>query len=123
MEVRQEHSTVTTTPLARKVLFRGQAVRMRTRHIPEERLATHKMQEFGPVDEALFQSLRRVRMAEARKAGVPAYAIFSDATLRSMAAARPRTEAEFLAIPGVGEVKLRRFGSLFLEEIRKSAEK
>ena len=96
---------------------------MRTRHIPEERLATHKMQEFGPVDEALFQSLRRVRMAEARKAGVPAYAIFSDATLRSMAAARPRTEAEFLAIPGVGEVKLRRFGSLFLEEIRKSAEK
>ena len=49
--------------------------------------------------------------------------IFSDATLRAMAAARPRTEAEFLAIPGVGEVKLRRFGSLFLEEIRKSAEK
>ena len=82
-------------------------MRMRTRHIPEERLAAHKMQELGPVDEALFQSLRRVRMAEARKAGVPAYAIFSDATLRAMAAARPRTEAEFLAIPGVGEVKLR----------------
>lgn len=123
LEARQEHSTVTTTPLARKVLFQGQTVRMRTRHIPEERLAAHKMQEFGPVNEALFQSLRRVRMAEARKAGVPAYAIFSDAALRAMAAARPRTEAEFLAIPGVGEVKLRRFGSLFLEEIRKSAEK
>ena len=123
LEARQEHSTVTTTPLARKVLFQGQTVRMRTRHIPEERLAAHKMQEFGPMDEALFQSLRRVRMAEARKAGVPAYAIFSDAALRAMAAARPRTEAEFLAIPGVGEVKLRRFGGLFLEEIRKSAEK
>lgn len=65
LEARQEHSTVTTTPLARKVLFQGQTVRMRTRHIPEERLAAHKMQEFGPVDEALFQSLRRVRMAEA----------------------------------------------------------
>ena len=123
LEARQEHSTVTTTPLARKVLFQGQTVRMRTRHIPEERLTAHKMQEFGPVDEALFQSLRRVRMAEARKAGVPAYAIFSDAALRAMAAAKPHTEAEFLAIPGVGEVKLRRFGSLFLEEIRKSAEK
>lgn len=74
------------------------------------------------MDEALFQSLRRVRMAEP-EGWRPAYAIFSDATLRAMAAARPRTEAEFLAIPGVGEVKLRRFGSLFLEEIRKSAEK
>ena len=121
LQAQQEHSTISITPLARKVLFQGQPVRMRSRYIPEARLAAHKRQEFGPVDEALFQSLRSLRMAEARKAGVPAYAIFSDATLRAMAAAKPGTESEFLAIPGVGEAKLRRFGSLFLEEIRKYA--
>ena len=105
LEARQEHSTVTTTPLARKVLFQGQTVRMRTRHIPEERLVAHKMQEFGPVDEALFQSLRRVRMAEARKAGVPAYAIFSDATLRAMADSQSPHRSGVSGNPGRGRGK------------------
>ena len=97
-------------------------MRMRTRHIPEERSAVHKMQEFGPVDEALFQSLRRVRMAKGRKAGVPAYAIFSDATLAGYGSSQTPHRSGVSGDPGRGRGK-RRFGSLFLEEIRKSAEK
>jgi len=50
-------------------------------------------------EEALFLALKglRKRLADSRK--VPAYVIFSDATLLALAAARPRTRAEFLAVP------------------------
>jgi ATP-dependent DNA helicase RecQ len=47
--------------------------------------------------------------------GVPAYVVFSDATLRDMAQRRPRDESELLAVNGVGERKLERYGPAFLE--------
>ena len=68
-------------------------------------------------DEALFQHLRTVRASLARAQGVPAYAVFSDRTLREMAASKPGTRQELLAVPGVGDVKARRYGQRFLREI------
>ena len=58
---------------------------------------------------------RRLRLAQ--EAAVPPYVIFHDATLAAMAAARPATEEELLALPGVGEKKLATYGKAFLEEI------
>lgn len=69
-------------------------------------------------DEALFQRLRRLRKELADEAGVPPYVVFSDATLRGMATARPRTRDELLQVSGVGKTKLRRYGDEFLSEIR-----
>jgi ATP-dependent DNA helicase RecQ len=65
-------------------------------------------------EEALFLALKtlRKRLADSRR--VPAYVIFSDATLLAMAAKRPRTRAEFLAISGVGPKKLASYGDAFL---------
>ena len=54
---------------------------------------------------------------EEQEAAVPPYVIFHDATLAAMAAARPATEEELLALPGVGEKKLATYGKAFLEEI------
>lgn len=68
-------------------------------------------------DEELFQRLRVLRKSLADEAHVPPYVIFSDKTLRAMVRKRPRTVEELLAIPGVGEVKLQRYGQAFLEEI------
>jgi len=48
---------------------------------------------------------------------VPAYVIFSDASLREMARAAPNSEAAFRQIPGVGEQKLKSFGAVFVAEI------
>jgi ATP-dependent DNA helicase RecQ len=45
---------------------------------------------------------------------VPAYVIFSDATLLAMAAARPRTRAQLRTISGVGPKKLASYGDAFL---------
>ena len=65
-------------------------------------------------EESLFLALKalRRRIADARK--MPAYIVFSDATLIAMAESRPRTASELLAIPGVGPRKLAAYGEAFL---------
>ncbi len=69
-------------------------------------------------DPALFEQLRRRRRELADEAGVPAYVIFSDRVLLDMAADCPRTPEQFLAINGVGQVKLAKYGQAFLAVIR-----
>ena len=65
-----------------------------------------------------FERLRALRKRLADAEGVPAYIVFSDAVLREMAKHAPRTRAELLGIPGVGPVKLERYGEAFLEALR-----
>lgn len=75
--------------------------------------------DFGdlPVSDDLFQRLRALRKQIADEQGVPPYVVFSDATLRELAARKPTTLTGFRAISGVGEVKLERYGSVFLDAI------
>jgi ATP-dependent DNA helicase RecQ len=70
------------------------------------------------IDETLLARLKEVRTALAKEASVPAYVIFSDAALRDMCARRPVTAAQFLEVSGVGEIKLKRYGEIFMEAIR-----
>lgn len=65
----------------------------------------------------LFEELRAVRMAIAKQEGVPPFVVFSDKTLHDMCAKRPQNAAEFLAISGVGESKLEKYGAQFIEAI------
>ena len=78
--------------------------------------------DLGAADAELFERLRALRLALAQEAAVPPYVIFHDATLAAMAAARPATEEELLALPGVGEKKLATYGKAFLEEIASGLE-
>jgi ATP-dependent DNA helicase RecQ len=68
--------------------------------------------------EELFARLKRLRKEIADARAIPAYLVFSDATLRAMADARPRTASALLAVSGVGPVKLEAYGDRFLEAIR-----
>ena len=79
-----------------------------------------ELREADPEAEALFERLRAVRKRLADAEGVPAYIVFSDAALRGMAARRPRSEGELLQVPGVGPVKLERYGAAFLEALRQA---
>ncbi|MDR3684140.1 MAG: ATP-dependent DNA helicase [Geothrix sp.] len=74
----------------------------------------------GPMDgeEALYRALKALRKQLADAKGVPAYVIFSDATLQQMARFQPATEAEFLALSGVGPKKLLQYGESFLRLLR-----
>jgi ATP-dependent DNA helicase RecQ len=76
-----------------------------------------ELREASPEDDALFEKLRAVRKRLADAEGVPAYIVFSDAALRGMASRRPRSEGELLQVPGVGPVKLERYGAAFLEAL------
>ncbi len=71
-----------------------------------------------PTDESLFNRLRILRKSLADRAHVPPYVIFSDVSLREMAAAFPQTDAEFNKIKGVGQQKLTRYGKKFMAEIK-----
>jgi ATP-dependent DNA helicase RecQ len=73
--------------------------------------------EGNPADQALFDTLRAVRIELAREQNVPPYVIFHDKTLRELAAARPFTLGAMAKISGVGEVKIERYGQVFLDAI------
>jgi DNA helicase-2/ATP-dependent DNA helicase PcrA len=61
-------------------------------------------------DEVLFERLREWRAGTASEAKVPAYVVFTDATLVAMAETLPRDVAALARVPGVGATKLERYG-------------
>ncbi len=74
-----------------------------------------------PMEEVpeLMKLLRELRKRTAATLGVPAYVVFTDASLRDMSAKQPQTPEEFRQISGVGSIKAERFGKQFMEVIRK----
>ena len=70
-----------------------------------------------PVHPSLFAALRALRAKLAARQGVPAYVIFSDATLQDMCARLPSDKEEMLEVSGVGDAKFARYGEAFLKEI------
>jgi len=79
--------------------------------------ATDDLPAEGP-ERDLFEALREQRRALAREQEVPPYVIFNDKTLRAMVEHRPETPSEFRALHGVGDVKLDRYGEIFLDVLR-----
>ncbi|HEU5353416.1 MAG TPA: ATP-dependent DNA helicase UvrD2 [Actinocrinis sp.] len=61
------------------------------------------------LDEALFERLREWRSARAKEQSLPAYCVFTDATLTAIAESRPADRAALAGIPGVGATKLDRY--------------
>ena len=65
-------------------------------------------------DKALFEQLKELRREFAAKEGVPAYIVFSDASLRDMCRKKPVSLVQFSAVNGVGSVKLEKYGDAFV---------
>ena len=74
-----------------------------------------------PSDAALFEALRVWRLERSRADGVPAYVVSADAVLIALATQRPRTDAELLAVPGIGPAKLESYGAEMLALIAEHA--
>lgn len=66
-------------------------------------------------DEAVYDALKRWRLDVSRAAGQPAFVVFTDATLMSIAEAMPADERELLGVSGVGPVKVDNYGADVLE--------
>lgn len=71
---------------------------------------------------AMYENLRTLRGLVAARRHVPAFVVFSDASLRDMVKKRPRNMDDFLDISGVGQAKQEQFGELFLSVLRDGIE-
>jgi ATP-dependent DNA helicase RecQ len=83
--------------------------------VPPKR-GRRRQRDRGPAD-PLFDALRETRRALAAEAGVPAYVVFHDSTLREIAAARPASLADLALVNGVGRAKLERYGDAVLAAV------
>jgi ATP-dependent DNA helicase RecQ len=109
-------ATIELTPAGREVLKCRISITLTK---PADTFDKDKRKLAGAIecDEVLFERLRSLRRRLADERDVPAYIIFSDASLREMARTQPLRLAEFANIPGVGQQKLRSFGEIFVSEI------
>ncbi len=94
---------------------RDQAVNRRGARAARANLRGLTDDELTPLDRPLFDALVDWRRDAARAAGVPAFVIFDNKSLRAVASARPADDDQLLAVPGVGPVKLERYGPQVLE--------
>ena len=100
----------------RKDVLRKAAPRGRTR-APSAEATT----PVGPAESALLAALKALRLEIARAQGQPAYVVFADRSLLEMAALRPASAQQMREIHGVGEAKMERYGTAFLDVIHRYA--
>ena len=120
LTVESEHSTLRLLPPSFAVLKGEEKVLLRLPHEPEPAPKNSRQSSDVP-NGALFEALRKERRRFAEEESVPAFIIFSDATLRDMCQRLPTTLGEMAEVKGVGEQKLRRYGEAFLSVIREHA--
>lgn len=104
-------------PKSRDVLFGRERLVMKKVENSEKVVKTHRPEV--PVNADLLDALKALRKGIASKKSVPAYVIFTDATLTDMCKKCPETPDEMLEVSGVGRTKLEKFGKEFLEVIAK----
>lgn len=113
-----EFQLLRVTPEGR-LLLRGQATPRLLKPVGRASVSTPTtlIASWEGVDRGLFEHLRTVRRKCADDAAMPAYIVFSDATLRDMARRRPTTLNQFLSVHGVGIKKAETYGAMFVEQI------
>ena len=100
------------TPSAIGVLFKKEKVFGRVE--AKVRSSTKRLILKEDYDEELFEILRQKRRQIAEARNVPPYVIFSDRTLIEMAKELPQNEFQLSKISGIGEKKIKSYGSIFL---------
>ena len=114
------YSVLKLTPQALPLLRGEEQVELavpRTREMPVKKKAPKSSITLDDDELRLFETLREIRKRLAEESNVPPYVIFGDATLVEICRARPANNEEFLEITGVGQVKLERYGEIFLETV------
>ncbi|MFJ8813991.1 DNA helicase RecQ [Amycolatopsis thermoflava] len=119
LAVEGDYGTLLLTEASGEVLGRKREVRMRRepKRAGRAAAATAKRKAAAEMPEEarpVFEKLRAWRFEEAKNQGVPAYIVFSDATLRQIATEQPSTLDELAGVSGVGENKLARYGEQVL---------
>ena len=117
-----EFQTLSLTASAGQILYHGKTVTMLVEREKEEPQAVAEVKKLSSNDAELFDILRELRGVLAKEAGIPAYVVFSNATLADMAKKNPLTMSAFRKVSGVGEIKAAWYGTAFLIQIQKYLE-
>jgi ATP-dependent DNA helicase RecQ len=113
-----KNNALRLTSFSKKVLFEKAKVNLTRPVAFTEVLETKKeTKSKKSKKDTLFERLRKLRHQIALQENIPAYLVFSDATLKEMEQARPMCETDFLEISGVGQRKLEVYGEDFIAEI------
>ncbi|MNS19734.1 ATP-dependent DNA helicase RecQ [compost metagenome] len=117
-----EGFSLKSTELGKEILFGKKTADLVYPVVREvKKTQTIPLDDITPVvettDDKLFEALRRLRREFAEKEKVPAYSIFTDASLRQMVAEKPQTENALLSISGIGQRKMEKYGAQFIELI------
>ncbi len=112
-----QNNKLKITQLSKKVLFEGEKISLA--NLKDIEKAKEAIVQISNKTKAntLFEKLRELRLELAKEAGIPAYQIFSDATLKEMEQHRPMSDDEFLQISGVGRQKMQNYGYQFIKTI------
>ena len=122
LESEHEFQTIQLSPSASQVLYHSKSVQMKVEIEPEEITAASETTRMDGDQAELFDVLKELRSKLAKEAGIPAYVVFSNATLTDMAKKRPKSMSEFRRVSGVGEIKASWYGAAFLKQIREYIE-
>ena len=106
------------TKLAKQILFQGKQIKLATL-VKEDTKAKPVKERLPSKGKELFEKLRMLRSVFAKDMGVPAYVIFSDASLKDMEQKKPTTMEGFSNISGVGKAKLEKYAAAFIKVIAK----
>lgn len=118
-----QYPTLSATPLLDKYLSGGKRMLLKVRKQPKKEPKSGKRKnitDMSSLDTALYEKLRDFRRRTAEARGVPAYVIFTDATLRELAVKRPSNMLELMTVKGIGDEKAARYGSAVIGVIKGS---
>jgi len=118
-----EYRVLKLKPLAKEILKGNLKVEIDEENLKVKKEKAPKRDEPLTPDMEKFNHLREIRRELAKSEGVPPYIIFSDKSLKEMAAYLPKTKAEFMAINGVGEMKLEKYGEIFINACKELFDK
>lgn len=117
-----EYPILKLAPKSHGVLTGQETLRMMLEIPQKKKAAAAKDAPLPPADEKLLAALKDLRKSLAMRQSIPAYVVFTDATLIDMCRLKPKTQEEFIEVSGVGQAKSQRYGEVFLAVIAEFSE-
>lgn len=117
-----EYPILKLAPKSRRVLTGQETLRMMLEIPQKKKAAVAKDAPLPPSGEKLLAALKDLRKSLAMRQSIPAYVVFTDATLIDMCRLKPKTQEEFMEVSGVGQAKSQRYGEVFLAVIAEFSE-
>lgn len=117
-----EYPILKLAPKSCGVLTGQETLRMMLEIPQKKKAAAAKDAPLPPADEKLLAALKDLRKSLAMRQSIPAYVVFTDATLVDMCRLKPKTQEEFMEVSGVGQAKSQCYGEVFLAVIAEFSE-